>query len=408
MKKFIFVVIVMISSIIMVLFAKKSEFKQELRPITSLDYVRLAETIRDSTTNQLALHYKLSPSGYGGGGGAAAVCVLSFDFDTDKSLSLEEMRVLLVNSEEALLRNMNLNMAIRPYLLRYPFSPSGGEVAIFSTIDKEELKMTRRPTRASIHQEKIYYTFIRPEADTNQTLNSKHYETISETYEEARNKVIQEGKLENIALLPEFQPPLSPAGLPKTTFYKSTERRREEYSGPSEEREMQKVVDKFGEELAKKNDLIFHCVGSATVNTYTWYSLIFHDFQKRTLDEGRLLAANLFKEFFAQLSNTPLVHQYNTFLNEYYAKSRSQMHLGPDLTPEQVGFQITSWDENMEHVQKPFLSQIMLDRGVFYYYETDPATQELRLVFKESLAEAKALNYDSSGQVKHNEEQEKS
>lgn len=385
MKKFIFIVILIIIGIV-IFPVKKSKLKQEPRPITSLDYGRLAEVIRDTTTNQLARRYQLSPFGYGGGI-MEAVLSLSFDFQINKPLSLEEMRVLLINCEETLLGNVNSNKAIRPYLLQYPFSSSGGEIGIFSTVNKEELKITRRPVTATIWHGKISYSFIRPEADTSQRLTMNDYEDISETYEEARNKVIQEGKLESITPPPELQPHSSLTGLPEKMFYKSSERRREEYSGPSESREMQKVVDKFGEELAKKNDLVFHCVGSTTDNRNTWYSIIFHDFHRRTIDEGRSLAANLFEEFFSQLPNNLVIQKYIKHLTE----SKPYLHMGPDVLPEQVGFQITSWDEKMDRIQKPYLSQIVLDGGVFYYYETNPNTQELQLVFQESLAEAKAF-----------------
>lgn len=393
MKKFIFALLAVLFCIMTVPFAKKSESQQKLLPLISLNYGRLGETIRNETMKQLAFRYNLAPSGLGGGS-IYAVRTLGIHFATNKPLPIEELRILIVNCEEIFLKNVNANKAIRPYLMQYPFQPSGIEIDISSRAPNEELKVTRCPVSAFAFHGKIKYMLIRSDADTSKATTASQYEYISETYEDARNKVIKEGRLEDIASVPSIgiiQPHVSSNGLPEKRFFEELAERYQQYTGPAKTQVMLRVVDSFGEELAKKNDLIFHGVGNITGNQNIQYGLIFHDFHKLTVDEGRIFAITLFNEFFDKLQNNSIIHNYNTYLQEYYKKIKSTQLIGPEILPEQAGFYITYWNENMDRLQKPYLAQILFSDGIFHYYEADPQTQLPVLVFKESLAEAKAF-----------------
>lgn len=391
--KFILVLSAILLVMLLIPPAKRISKSLENRPIHSLDYGRLGETIRNETMKQLVFRYKFLPSGLGGGS-IDAVRTLSIDFETNKPLSIEELRVLIVNCEEIFLKNVNANRAIRPYLMQYPFQPSGAEVDISSRAPREELRVTRCPVSAFTYGGKVKYMLIRPDADTSKAVTASQYEYISEPYEEARDKVIKEGKLEDIASVPPIpvlQPHVSSNGLPEKRFFAGQKERYQDYTGPIKTQVMLKVVDSFGEELAKKNDMFFHGVGNITDNRNIQYGLIFHDFHKLTLDEGRIFATTLFNEFFGKLSTNFIIDDYNTYLREYSKKCTGTQLLGPKILPEQAGFYITYWDENMDRLQKPYLAQILFCDGAFHYYEADPQTQLPVLVFKESLAEAKAF-----------------
>lgn len=170
---------------------------------------------------------------------------------------------------------------------------------------------------------------------------------------------------------------------------RSYNRSSSKYNGPSEEREMSYVLDDFGVQYAKMHGMKFQCVGDFSDNDHILYGLLFKNAHKMTLEEGRILAANLMEEYLKLLKSHPSIKKYHDYCNRAYRNFADPPFLSDEIGHlKTVGIRIGYWDENIERPQKPYLAQIAFFREHFHYYEAHPETQALVLVLKESCSDA--------------------
>jgi len=102
------------------------------------------------------------------------------------------------------------------------------------------------------------------------------------------------------------------------------------------------------------------------------------------LDQGRMLAIRLANDYTAyNLSNLALRKPFI----EAYAKSSRTLSF-ENFAFKQLGFRISFGNIDGKRPELPYLAEIQLRDKTFYYYEANPETQALELIFEESYDDA--------------------
>ncbi|PCI92160.1 hypothetical protein COB11_07875 [Candidatus Aerophobetes bacterium] len=129
----------------------------------------------------MSKQHKLS---YFGGGGAFLYNVknINISFASREMMDLGQARKLLISCSEELLRRINANDRIRPYLEHFPFSEKGISLGTSYFDSKLNRVQPKYIARVCIIHGNIYYTIYDKEADTLKTIHE-------ETYQEALNIV---------------------------------------------------------------------------------------------------------------------------------------------------------------------------------------------------------------------------
>lgn len=150
-------------------------------------YVEMASKIRGTTAQKLAKRHNMNIFGIGGG---MADCVnfLGLDFLIQGPLSKEQLRRILIDSVQELLKAVNGNEEIRPYLKNYPFTEREISVTLFIKDPNGKKIYDPEIGVASAGQGTIYYY-------TDDKENMYVYkQEIKEDYETALKIVQEENK----------------------------------------------------------------------------------------------------------------------------------------------------------------------------------------------------------------------
>ncbi len=128
-------------------------------------YVHLAYGIMNKTAIELNKEKKMQLIGIGGAM-MHEVEELDMDFVISEKLELKQARELMVFTVSLLLKNVNTNEEIRPYLVHYPFTAKDLSIIITSTqyqdtpiigaflsFDKIRYKIPGEPMSIQIHEE---------------------------------------------------------------------------------------------------------------------------------------------------------------------------------------------------------------------------------------------------------------
>jgi hypothetical protein len=147
--------------------------------------------------------------------------------------------------------------------------------------------------------------------------------------------------------------------------------------GPEVELNKTRVIDNFGQEIGKKYGMKLIAFRFVTNSPLERYGMSFISNKKVTLEEGQQLARAIYKEFLNVLTNNPVI-------DAYIAEASKQI---PSLdwipSKKTLGFKITYWDEKVDRQFPPHLAAIVFCEGTFNYYQADPETQKLHLVFSD-------------------------
>jgi hypothetical protein len=348
--------------------------KEQKNIVDRLDYCIIASRIRTQTAHELEKRYNLKLTGFGGGQ-MDLVKSLSLSMNTHKPIKVNEARILIVNCLETFLKNINTNKIIRPYLIEYPFPERRIDFTIFVRLDETEQKKLNSLNYFSSHRGKLsYYEY--------------DHLVHEEPYEKARAIVAKINQLDTSIV--QEQTIVSTNSFLKP---ESTDRPQKNlsrfYLGPPDERALNWELDAFGHEIAKQYGMKFHKVGSILESRFAYYGLIFQDFHHLiTLDEARIMATTVIENFWKKLQNNPVVLKNIEARNEEVIRYNGKTILPNTAQFNDVALRIDFWDENVERPSSPYIAQIIFSEGLFYYYEADPKTQELKLVFKEPYEEA--------------------
>lgn len=148
------------------------------------------------------------------------------------------------------------------------------------------------------------------------------------------------------------------------------------------EADVDMAIDNYGQSLAKKTGMQFLLVGNSTNERGIVYCLTMRRYPKETLNEARILGANLVEEFVHMLQKSKEVKDY---LKEMKA---TRPWLPNVFSLEDVGYRVDYWDKDINRPLPPYIAEIMFESGTFSYYEAEPETQKLKLVYKESYEQA--------------------
>jgi hypothetical protein len=148
---------------------------------------QLVNEISNRVALQLKKEQELYPCGFGSGM-MNQIRMLALSFNYYNPIDIEQARELLIAAGNLLLKTINANEQIRPYLDTYPFQPKNIEIRIFlmtsngSSVDPEKLYIVTMTDNI------LRYKIEHPE--------TKKLTTIySETYEEAIEKLNMEVNL---------------------------------------------------------------------------------------------------------------------------------------------------------------------------------------------------------------------
>ena len=352
-----------------------------------VNYVSVAGRIRAETAKEIQDQFDVELIGFGGGM-MSIVRVMSLSFNIYKPMGVEEARRLAVNCEEIFLKNINSNKEIRPFLIEFPYPASRAELSFF-VVTKDRPQKADSLTSFSIDNGEISY-------DNNQTQPPLYKSFHKESYEEARRIVLKENKAPEHTNGPlrRIVWPALRTSLSKVfsifTLWIPDSPGHEKYTGSPEGREMKWDLDGYASKLAQTYGMKFHRVGDITPDQDSDYFISFQDKHRITLEEGRIFAATFAENFLHKLRTDPIVKKYHEMTQNRRKKMRYPPFLSDEIVPRQMGFQIGYWDDNVERPQKPYLAQILFVGGIFYFYEADPQTQALQLVYEESYDNALA------------------
>ena len=155
------------------------------------------------------------------------------------------------------------------------------------------------------------------------------------------------------------------------------------YTGPKESVAMYKDLDRYVTDMIKAlPGLRLHAIGNPTDARNVVYGFMLHGSDTVTLEEGRKLATALNQQFWHHIQNSSYVEA-----DRVDTQKNSPWRVKP-LTLQQVGIRIDYWDKDVNRPKHPYLAQILFVDSKFHYFEADPQTQELKLVFEESYQDA--------------------
>lgn len=352
-----------------------------------VNYVSVAGRIRAETAKEIQDQFDVELIGFGGGM-MDVVRVISLSFNIYRPMGVEEARRLAVNCEEIFLKNINSNKEIRPFLIEFPYPAARAELTFFVVTNDYQQKLDLL-TSFSVFNGNISY-------DNHQTQPPSYKSFHKESYEEARQIVLKEnnapdhrnGPLRRI-IWPAIRTSLGKVFSIFTSWIPDVPD-HEKYTGSPEERAMSWELDSYASKLAQTYGMKFHRVGDTTEDQESDYFISFQDQHRITLEEGKIFAATFAENFLHKLRTDPIVLKYHEKTQNQRKKMRYPPFISDEIVPRQMGFQIGYWDENVERPQKPYLAQILFVGGIFYFYEADPKTQALQLVYEESYEEALA------------------
>jgi hypothetical protein len=164
------------------------------------------------------------------------------------------------------------------------------------------------------------------------------------------------------------------------------------YKGTHFDKDLFRYLDRQCKRFGKKYNLDLIRIGDFTDSKqYHYYSASFVSDRKFSLQEGRVLAAWVFDDFYNILKTDKTVKDYHRRLLEEDQHSATSSPQPGDIDPKEACFKIVFWDDNIDRIMPPHLAQILLLDGVFSYYEAAPKTQELRLILQEPYEETLAF-----------------
>ncbi len=154
-------------------------------------------------------------------------------------------------------------------------------------------------------------------------------------------------------------------------------------SGSKESIQVSYALEDFGKASARRCGLKFLLEGSLTRGTTFRHALLYTSNRTITLNQGRLLAAPIAVEYLQ-------LNCINSDLEKNILRDHNLVHHSnvkkaiPEIAIQHISFRIAFWDKNNNRPPAPFLAEIHFFDGKFHYYEANPHTQALQLVFEES------------------------
>ncbi|MBS0637169.1 MAG: hypothetical protein JSS12_06635 [Verrucomicrobia bacterium] len=147
------------------------------------------------------------------------------------------------------------------------------------------------------------------------------------------------------------------------------------------EREANKVLTSYAQEVAIDTNLQLLSVKHVTSSMYVHYCMAFTSDKNITIAEGKKLIQPIVVNFLQKLNNDPTIQAYGEFCER--GEIAKQNHFALPPRPANTAVKIAFWNHEMDRPKAPYLAEILFQDGSYHYYEADPETQALKLVLEE-------------------------
>ncbi len=157
-------------------------------------------------------------------------------------------------------------------------------------------------------------------------------------------------------------------------------------AGRVEDKRVREALAEYGRDSARLFGLKFLLVGNPIPEKTFFYAILYTSDMTLQLNQGRRLAAPVAFKYVSMNCENEVMKK--RILSEFDRRKISHSGtLTPDMALQYISFRIAFWDKNNNRPAAPYLSEIHFFDGIFHYYEADPKTQALKLVFEESYEE---------------------
>ena len=139
--------------------------------------MKIASEIMGECIQEINITYGVSCNG-SGGSFLDDVKTISLSFSAkDMNLSIDESRVLIVNAVERLIKRVNSNERIRPYLHQFPLASSGAKISFSFHTDSGERVGEKFVAYVSTDEKGwVYYSIYDHKAKELKGLHQEKYE----------------------------------------------------------------------------------------------------------------------------------------------------------------------------------------------------------------------------------------
>jgi hypothetical protein len=158
-------------------------------------------------------------------------------------------------------------------------------------------------------------------------------------------------------------------------------KRNEKYTGPPEERQLRWAEDAYVSSYVKDKKMELIVLGDFTeTKKRVYFGAWLRAYYPMSLEQGRILAAEFVQDYWNTFKNHPLTKQY--------VEKRLSKRGIHEMELQHFAVKIAYWDQQVNRPPIPYLADITFCDKTFNYYQADPETQALRLIYRESYEEA--------------------
>ncbi len=155
------------------------------------------------------------------------------------------------------------------------------------------------------------------------------------------------------------------------------------YAIPAKEQESKKELQAFVENY-KPHSLKFIAAGKPNhLPNHVILGIWVTSKSEQTIATGRATALAFLNAYMDEIKTSK-------YVTDMYARiqSKEPAQFPEKLSLKNAAIRIAYWNDQVERPKAPFLSEIDFYDNTFRYYEADPKTQALKLVFEESYEKA--------------------
>jgi hypothetical protein len=156
------------------------------------------------------------------------------------------------------------------------------------------------------------------------------------------------------------------------------------YKSPRENVEVavKSMVEEYAKAYCKANDMQFLGLGNFLEGrNKIEFAMRLRSFSKQELQEVRSQAIALVQNFYKKVQTDESPKIYVESLKQLFPRQYSEISVS-DL--DLIGVKIVFWDKNFDRPVPPYVAEMVFYNKTFHYYEADPNTQSLHLVFEET------------------------
>ena len=311
-----------------------------------------------------------------GGGMPQDITFFSMSFYVPSQADIGIARKIYIETMEGFKAVVNSDVLIRPVLKQYPFSHEGIKITLFFD-DYDKTEKNNQKMISFVHSANgyIYYLEEGNGPISSRILYDEPYETALKIVKDSGNVELSKNYLSTFAQQILSQIPFAPL-------------EKKEWKGPPAEVKMKIEFDKFADKVASDNHMVKLKIGHGGLvdGKKSRWTVHWVSDEKMNLDQAKILASSIYKTMWKEIYDNAV------FLSHLKERAIDDSSIKIKIEPQMVGFKINFWDEDVNRPICPYISQIRLADGLFYYYFADPETQALTQPIVQSLESLQKYN----------------